>query len=52
VVLRVPLGSWELQNRLGFGLSGSPIEAADIGDVAEVRGLRTLTIGIGMRTRL
>ena len=52
VVLRVPLGSCELQQRLGFGLSGSPIEAADIGDVADERGLRTLTIGIGVRTRL
>jgi hypothetical protein len=52
LVLRVPLGSWEVEQRLGFGLSGSPIDAADVGDVAEVRGLRTLTIGFGVRTRL
>jgi hypothetical protein len=52
LLLRVPLGSWELQQRIGFGRSGSPIEAADIGDVAEERGLRTLTVGIGVRTRL
>ena len=52
LVLRVPLGSWELEHRLGVGLSESPIEAADIGDVAEARALRTLTIGLGLRARL
>jgi hypothetical protein len=51
LALRIPLGSWEVEQRLGFGLSGSPIEAADIG-AAEQRGLRTLMIGFGMRTRL
>jgi len=52
LVLRVPLGSWELENRLGFGLSGSPIETADIGAVSDERGLRTLTVGVGLRTGL
>jgi hypothetical protein len=52
LALRVPLGSWELEQRLGFGVSGSPIEAADVGNAAEERGLRTLTIGLGVRTRL
>jgi len=52
LVLLVPLGSWQLTQRLGFGFSGSPIEAADIGDVAEERSLRTLTVGLGMRARL
>jgi hypothetical protein len=34
------------------GLSGSPIEAADLGDVAEERGLWTFLIGLGLRTGL
>jgi hypothetical protein len=52
LVLRLPLGSWELENRLGVGLSGSPVETADVGEVAEERGLRTLMIGVGVRTGL
>jgi hypothetical protein len=52
LVLRVPLGSWQLEHRLGFGLSGSPLEVGDVGGVAEERGLRTLTIGLGVRTTL
>jgi hypothetical protein len=52
VVLQVPLGSVHLEHRLGFGLSGSPIETADVGEVADERGLRTLLIGLGVRTRL
>jgi hypothetical protein len=52
LMLRIPLGSWEVEQRLGFGFSGSPIETADIGDVAEERALRTLMIGFGLRTRL
>jgi hypothetical protein len=52
VLLRVPLGGVELENRLGVGLSGSPIEAADLGDVAEERGLWTFLIGMGLRTGL
>jgi hypothetical protein len=52
LVLRVPFGAWEVENRLGIGLSGSPIEAADVGDVAEERDLRTVMIGVGLRTGL
>lgn len=52
LVLRVPLGSVELENRIGFGLSGSPVEAADVGQVADERGLRTLLIGLGLRAGL
>ena len=44
--VRVPLGGVELENRIGFGLSGNPIEASDLGDVADLRGLRTLLMGI------
>jgi hypothetical protein len=52
VLLRVPLGAVDLENRIGVGLSGSPIEASDLGPVAEERGLWTLLIGLGLRTGL
>ena len=49
LVLRVALGSVALENRLAFGLSGNPVEAGDIGEVSELRGLRTVSVGIGLR---
>lgn len=49
LILRVPLGSVELENRLQLGLSGSPIEAADVGEVSDLRGLRTVGVGMGLR---
>jgi hypothetical protein len=53
VLLRVPLGAVDLENRIGVGFSGSPIEAAeDLGEVAEERGLWIFLIGIGLRTGL
>jgi hypothetical protein len=52
VLLRVPLGAVDLENRIGVGLSGSPIEASDLGPVAEERGLWTFLIGLGLRTGL
>ncbi|HEY7505107.1 MAG TPA: hypothetical protein VH700_13475 [Gemmatimonadales bacterium] len=52
LVLRLPLGALELENRIGAGLSGSPIEASDIGQVAEERGLWTFLFGVGLRTGL
>jgi hypothetical protein len=50
-MLRIPLGAVELENRLGVGLSGNPIEAGDIGEVSDLRGLRTLLVGMGLRFR-
>jgi hypothetical protein len=50
LVLRLPMGAVELENRIGVGLSGSPIEAADLGQVAEERGLWTFLLGLGLRT--
>ncbi len=52
VVLLVPLGGVSLENRIGVGFSGSPIEASDLGQVAEERGLWTLLVGLGLRTGL
>jgi hypothetical protein len=49
MVLRVPLGAVELVNRLSAGLSGNPIQAEDLGDVSDLRGLRALSVGIGLR---
>ncbi len=52
LALRVPLGPVELEHRLGFGVSGSPVEATDVGSVSDERGLRALLVGVGVRTRL
>jgi hypothetical protein len=51
LVLRVPLGSVELENRIGAGVSGNPIEAADIGEILDLRRLRVLFMGVGLRLR-
>jgi hypothetical protein len=51
LVLHVPLGAVELENRIGVGLSGNPIEATDIGEVSDLRGLRTVFLGLGLRFR-
>lgn len=52
LVLRVPLGAVELEHSAALGLSGNPIESADVGDVAELRGLRTWGVGVGLRVRI
>ncbi len=52
LVLRVPLGRVELENRIGVGLSGNPIDAADIGEVSDLRGLRAVFVGVGLRFRI
>lgn len=51
LVVRLPLGSVQLENRLGVGVSGNPIEAEDVGAVSNLRGLRALSVGIGLRFR-
>jgi hypothetical protein len=48
-VVRVPLGSVELENRIGIGVSGNPIEREDLGEASDLRGLRTFLVGIGLR---
>jgi len=53
VLLLVPMGAMNLENRIGLGFSGSPIEGAvDLGDVAEERGLWTFLVGLGLRAGL
>jgi hypothetical protein len=51
LVVRVPLAAVELENRIGLGFSGNPIEATDIGAVSDLRGLRTVLVGVGLRFR-
>jgi hypothetical protein len=48
LLLRVPLGSVELENRIGVGFSGNPIEATDIGEVSDLQGLRAVSVGVGL----
>ena len=52
LALRMPLGDVDLEHRIGLGLSASPLDRADVGEIAEQRALRTLLIGLGLRTRL
>ena len=52
LALRVPLGPMELENRMGVGFSGNPIEASDIGSASDLRGLRALFVGVGLRKRI
>jgi hypothetical protein len=48
VTVRVPLGRVALENRIGAGLSGPPLDQVDLGDDLERRGLRWLAVGIGV----
>jgi hypothetical protein len=52
LVLRIPLGAVELENRLGVGLSGNPVQAGDVGEVSDLRGLRSVLVGMGLRFRI
>ncbi len=52
VALRLPLGPAEFENRLTFGVSGSPITRDDVGEDFESGSLRFLSFGAGVRLRL
>jgi hypothetical protein len=52
LMLRIPLGAVELENRLGVGLSGNPVQAGDVGEVSDLRGLRSVLVGMGLRFRI
>ncbi len=52
VAVRVPLGGLALENRVSLGLSGAPLEREDLGDGFELRGLRSLAVGVGLRLPL
>jgi hypothetical protein len=48
VALRLPLGKLGLENRLAFGLSGSPLDAEDLGDGFERSSLTWLAFGVAL----
>lgn len=50
--VRVPLGRVALENRLALGVSRSPLELEELEDGFELRILRALTLGIGLRVPL
>jgi hypothetical protein len=52
VALRLPLSGWELENRLGLGVSGGPFRAEDAGAEFETRALLALFLGMGLRAPL
>jgi hypothetical protein len=52
LALRLPLGRFELENRITLGMSGSPIAQQDIGQGGARRRLRTLAVGVGVRAPL
>lgn len=52
VAIRVPLGGLALENRVSLGLSGAPLDQGDLGDGFELRALRSLAIGVGLRLPL
>ena len=52
VALRLPLGTWALDNRLGLGVSGSPFVPEDAGESYEARTLVSVTFGVAVRAPL
>ena len=50
--LRLPLGTWALENRLGVGVSGSPFVPGDAGASYETRTFVSVTLGILVRAPL
>jgi hypothetical protein len=52
LALRVPLAGWELENRLGAGVSGSPFVPEDAGAEFETRALVSLFLGLVVRAPL
>ena len=52
IVLRIPLGRAAVEHRLAFGLEASPLTDADVGGEFELRTLRTVEFGVGVRLPL
>jgi hypothetical protein len=52
VALRLPLGTWALDNRLGLGVSGGPFVPEDAGEGYETRTLVSVTFGVAVRAPL
>ena len=52
LALRVPIGRWEMENRIGGGVSGSPLEPDDAGPQFRGRTQVSLSAGVGLRLPL
>jgi hypothetical protein len=52
LALRLPLSGWELENRLGVGVSASPFVPEDAGAEFETRALVSLFLGMVVRAPL
>jgi hypothetical protein len=52
LALRVPVGRWELENRIGGGVSGSPLEPEDAGPEFRRRTQVSVSAGVGLRLPL
>jgi|GEM_PF-5549141 len=52
MVLRMPVGGLELENRIGGGVSGSPLEPDDAGPEFRDRIQVTVSAGVGLRLPL
>ncbi len=52
LAVRVPLGWMTLENRVAFGVSGAPLNQEDAGEGFELRALRWLAFGVGLRVPL
>jgi hypothetical protein len=48
LALRLPLGGWELEHRLGLGVSASPFVPGDAGAEFETRALVSLFLGMAV----
>ena len=52
LMVRLPLGRLALENRLAVGVTGSPLEPADVEGGFEARALRSVEFGVGLRLPL
>lgn len=52
LVLRIPFGRVDFENRLLAGIGGSPFRREDIPPEGKVESLRTLSLGAALRLRL
>ena len=52
LALHLPMSGWELENRLGLGVSASPFVPEDAGAEFETHALVSLLLGLGVRAPL
>lgn len=52
VALHLPVGRFEFENRVAFGISGSPVTRDDLGEDFGSGSLRLLSFGAGLRLGL